>query len=59
MKSIFKITSLLFIAIVFSNCEKSETKDNIVFEEISKEIIALGTDSIEGTCKYLVFELTK
>ena len=59
--NIKKLMMLLILILLFGfiGCKKDKTKiqDNIFFNDISKVIIGSGVDSIQGTCKDLIFEI--
>ena len=52
---------LIILSFLFGliSCKKNNTEiqDDIIFKDISKLVIAPNKDSINGTCKDLVFEL--
>lgn len=53
--------SLISITLLFVSCKKEtsgdQIEDNITFTEINKTIILSKSDSIEGTCKKIIFEI--
>ena len=58
-----KTLKFLYVATIvsglFFSCNKSEElpPDNIIFTEINKTITLSNPDSIDGTCKNLIFEI--
>ena len=59
MKKVILGTTILLFTVLIS-CNKSTStgeSDEIIFEQINKTITFSNTDSISGTCKYLIFEV--
>jgi hypothetical protein len=56
---ISKILVFVTIAFTFMYCNKSDDlpTDNIIIEDIDKTITFLNSDSIQGNCKDLIFEI--
>ena len=55
----FKIYILFTIALTLVYCNKIDDQpiNDIIFQDINKTITLLNSDSIEGTCKDLIFEI--
>jgi len=58
---IFKISFVIALFVSSFSCDKTEdlSEDHIVFKAINKTITELVNDSIDGTCKNLIFEITE
>jgi len=56
---IFKISFVIALFVSLFSCDKTENlpEDNIIFKSINKTITELVNDSIDGTCKNLIFEI--
>jgi hypothetical protein len=58
---IFKISFVIALFVSLFSCNKIEDlpDDNIISKSINKTITELVNDSIDGTCKKLIFEIKK
>ncbi len=59
MKTLKFLYVAAMVSGLFFSCDKSEElpPDNIIFSEINKTITLSNPDSINGTCKNLIFEI--